>query len=294
MPKKIENTNNDVTLLRINGLAGHMLRLPSKTSRRELLLVYDMHMDIEAVRAFAKKLTRYGSVTVADMPGFGGMDSFYRIRRKPSIDNYAAYLASFIKLRFRTKRIIIVGIGVGGSIAVRALQKYPDVASKTNAVLLLGSLVERTDRNMSRGMRSLAKLGYRLLLLRPVSFVGSTVIMRGPFLRVALGLSNIQAAPMAKNEVTEEDRLWRHEDLRTHLYLQKELLAQTIPAGQLRVPAFAVAINTPKDFDYTAWHEHLKVIFQDVEVVHSRRKVFVRPAMLFEQLTPDAKKFLRQ
>ncbi len=116
--------------------------------------------------------------------------------------------------------------------------------------------------------------------------------MRGPFLRFALGLANLQSSPQSQ-EIAEQDRLWRGDDLRSHLSIQKELLAQTISLGRLDIPTYAIAINTPKDFDYAVWSEHLKIICTDLTVTHSRRKVEIAARDLFEQLSPDAKRFLR-
>lgn len=294
MAVKQKTTDSDVTRLRINRLAGRMLRLKNALHRQEILLVYDLHMDLESVRPLAKKLSRYGSVTAADLPGFGGMDSFYKIKRKPTIDNYCAYLASFIKLRYKSRRLTIVGLGVGGTIAVQTLQKYPDIAAKTNRVLLFGSLVDKSDRSQKVFTRKFSTVGYRLLLLRPISWMGRTVIMRGPFLRVALGLSDLQSAPLSKKDFAEQDRLWRGDDVRSHLFLQKELAALRMPLARLDTPAYALAINTPPDFDYSTWQEHLKIVFTDVVVAHSQRKVQVLPKEFFEQLSTEAKKFLRQ
>jgi hypothetical protein len=72
------------------------------------------------------------------------------------------------------------------------------------------------------------------------------------------------------------------------------LLDQTIALGRLSMPAFALALNTPKDLDYAAWSEHLKIVFSDITIMHSRRKVLIPTRELFEQLPPEAKKFLRQ
>lgn len=293
MPKKRTTEDQNITPLRVNKLSGRMLRLVSTRSRREILVVYDLHTDLEAIRGFAKNLSRYGSVTAPDLPGFGGMDSLTKMRHKITLGNYCAYLAAFVKLRYRNRRFTIVGIGLGATISVRMLQKYPDIAAKVNNVVLLGGLFERSDRRMSSMSRLAAKIGYKVLLLPPICFLGKG-IMRGPFLRVALGLANIQSRPMSKSALAEEDRLWRGDDLKSHLSLEKELLTQKLIESRLNIPAQALAINTPKDFDYSTWSEHLRVIFNDVTITHSRRKVSVPPKQLFEQLTPDIKKFLRQ
>src|SRR5581483_611837 len=100
--------------LNINKLEGRMLYAPSTSSaQRNILLVYGHHAMLERWWSLVQNLTEYGNVTMPDLPGFGGMDSFYKIGRKPTIDDFADYLAAFIKLRFRRKRITIVAISFG-------------------------------------------------------------------------------------------------------------------------------------------------------------------------------------
>jgi hypothetical protein len=85
------------TSLRINRLRGCMLVLPApKGKAKDILLVYGLHASLESVRPLAEVLNQYGKVTVADLPGMGGMTSFYSIGEKPTTSNYGSYLASFI------------------------------------------------------------------------------------------------------------------------------------------------------------------------------------------------------
>ena len=70
-----------------------------------------------------QNFNEYGAVTMPDLPGFGGMDSFYTIGRRPTIDAFADYLAAFIKLRYKRKRITIVGISFGFLVATRMPSK---------------------------------------------------------------------------------------------------------------------------------------------------------------------------
>ena len=86
----------------INGLKGRMLKVPASAKmKREIIFVYGHHASLERVYGFAEFLRRYGNVLVPDLPGFGGMDSYYKIHEKPTLDNLADYLASIVKLRAR-------------------------------------------------------------------------------------------------------------------------------------------------------------------------------------------------
>src|SRR3954468_11091969 len=119
--KKSKNPADYIVPLNINGLDGRMLKLPAPATKqaqgREILFVYGHHSSLERWWGLVQVLNRYGAVTMPDMPGFGGMDSFYKIGRKPTIDNMADYLAAFIKLRYKRKKIVIVGMSFGFAVA---------------------------------------------------------------------------------------------------------------------------------------------------------------------------------
>src|ERR1041385_6148442 len=97
--------------LYMNGLAGRMLRLPPpKSKKREILLIAGQHTSLERIFGMAEYLNRFGGVTSPDLPGFGGMESFYKIGEKPTIDKMADYLASFIKLRYKNRRFTVIAV----------------------------------------------------------------------------------------------------------------------------------------------------------------------------------------
>ena len=80
-----------------------------------------------------------------DLPGFGGMDSFNSIGRTPTIDEYADYLAAFVKMRYRRKKVTIIGISFGFVVATRMLQRYPELASKVDIVVSIVGFMHKTD-----------------------------------------------------------------------------------------------------------------------------------------------------
>src|SRR5438128_12108327 len=115
MPKtKPKNPQDYIEPLFMNGLQGRMLRLPApKGKSRDILFVYGHHSSLERWWGVVQDLNQYGSVTMPDLPGFGGMQSLYKIGEEPTIDNLADYLAAFIKLRYKNKKITIAGLSFG-------------------------------------------------------------------------------------------------------------------------------------------------------------------------------------
>jgi pimeloyl-ACP methyl ester carboxylesterase len=97
--------------------------------------VYGHHSSLERWWGVAKFLNRYAAVTMPDLPGFGGMDSFYKIGKTGSINNLADYLASFIKLRYKRKKVIVVGMSLGFVIATRMLQRCPELIKRVDMLV---------------------------------------------------------------------------------------------------------------------------------------------------------------
>src|SRR5262245_38040269 len=122
--------------LEMNGLKGRMLFMPApKNKKRNILLVYGHHSSIERMYGVAEDMNQYGEVIMPDLPGNGGMDSYYKIGIKPTLDTMADYLAAFIKLRYKNKRVTICGMSLGFVITTRMLQKYPDLTKKVDLLI---------------------------------------------------------------------------------------------------------------------------------------------------------------
>lgn len=150
MPKL--NPADYISPLHINGLSGRVLRLPAPPKKtREILLIYGHHASLERMFGIAEDLNQYGSVTMPDLPGFGGMNSFYKIGMKPTLDNLADYLAAFIKLRYKRSKITIIAVSFGFVVTTRMLQRYPHLTSKVNLLVSAVGFSHRDDFNFSRG-----------------------------------------------------------------------------------------------------------------------------------------------
>src|SRR5262249_48894244 len=146
MTKKTPDPQEYIKPLNMNGLPGRMLHMPApKGYNREILMVYGHHSSIERWFGLAQVFNKYGTVTMPDLPGFGGMRSFYKIGQKPTLDNMADYLASFIKLRYKRRRITIVGMSYGFVVATRMLQRFPDLAKRVDLIVSLVGFAHKDD-----------------------------------------------------------------------------------------------------------------------------------------------------
>jgi pimeloyl-ACP methyl ester carboxylesterase len=269
--KKLRNPVDYIVPLNINGLEGRMMHVPSpsKTKNREILLVYGHHAMIERWWGLVENLHDYGAVTVPDLPGFGGMDSFYTINRRPDIDVFADYLAAFIKLRYKRKNITIVGISFGFLIVTRMLQKYPELAKRVDLLVSVIGFMHKDDFVYSpRQRRTFAKIT-RLFATRPVSLFIRYVGLNKPFLKFLY--AKLPQSKLKLLEVTEEEfiasvdfetKLWQANDVRTHFLTTSEFLEVDNCQVKIDLPVHHVISQKDQYFNNEVVEQHMLIVFK--------------------------------
>lgn len=261
-----------VVPLNMNGLRGRLLCLPRKKGKpnREILLVQGHHTSLERWYGLAEVLNEFGSITVPDLPGFGGMDSFYKIGEKPSLDTMADYLASVIKLRYKNRRITIAGISYGFLVVTRMLQRYPEIAKKTDLVFSLAGFAHHEDFRFSGTRMRLYRLGAKVF-----SYSWSAAFFRNVALHPAVLRSVYHRTHNAKKKFdgyrSEEQKaltdfevvLWRGNHLRTHMSTTYEMLTVDNCRRRVDLPVHNVGVDADHYFDNNLVEQHLRVIFSD-------------------------------
>lgn len=260
-----------VVPLNMNGLKGRMLKLPAKKSKkREILLVYGHHASLERMYSLADVLNDYGSVTLPDLPGFGGMDSFYKIGEKPDMDTMADYLASFIKLRYKNRRITIVGISYGFTVITRMLQRYPEIAKKTDLLISVVGFAHHEDFTFSRTRHTLYWLGAKIFSTRVAAVLFKNIALHPSVIRsVYANTYNAKHkfdgldANDFKALMDFEVHLWRINDVRTYMYTSAAFLRLNNCQKQVDVPVWHVGVDMDNYFDNNLVEQHMRVIFSD-------------------------------
>ncbi|HZM63540.1 MAG TPA: alpha/beta hydrolase [Candidatus Saccharimonadales bacterium] len=263
-----------VTPLNMNGLQGRMLRLPAtKPTSRELLVVYGHHAMLERWWGIIQNFASFGNVTMPDLPGFGGMDSFYKIGQKPTIDNLADYLASFIKLRYKRRRITIIGISFGFVVVTRMLQRYPEIAKKVTVVVSCVGFAHRDDFLFSKARLRWYRYASLVASVPPNSFLFKRLFLNKWVLRYAYTKTHnarhkFEAAaaqsPEIFNAVLEtEIKLWAANDIRTHLYTTYQFLGIDNCQKRVDVPVWHAHAKKDYYFDNRVVEQHFRVIFKD-------------------------------
>lgn len=267
----VEKSSPYISPLEINGMSGRMLYMPApKGKSRNILFIYGHHSSIERCWGIMEELNQYGSVTMPDLPGFGGMDSLYKIGKEATVDNLADYMASFIKLRFKRKRLTIVGFSFGFVVATRMLQRYPDLVKKVDLVVSTVGFAHK-DEFAFTPMRYKAYLtGGRIFSRKLPSIFFKNVCLNPFVIRTVYrhthnakskfsGLNKENLKKMLDFEV----HLWQCNEVRTYMKTSVEFLTLDNCQKQIALPVWHVSVDADRYFNNALVEQHLRLIYQD-------------------------------
>lgn len=256
--------------LNINGMSGRMLHLPApkKYQNREFLFVYGQHSSLERLWGLMEVLNRYGAVTMPDLPGFGGMDSMYSIGSKPTLDNLADYLATFVRWRFKRRRVVIVGLSFGFLVATRMLQRYPDLTKKVDLVVSIVGFAHRDDFSFSRKRFLLYKYGSAFFARRLSAWVFQHVFLQPAWLRLVYSHSynarskfDGKSGAEFKATMDMEINLWKINDIRTQMQCNGEMFRLDNCRSRIDLPFYHISVDADQYFDNNRVEQHLRVVF---------------------------------
>ncbi len=261
----------------MNGLNGRVLDLPAtKKSKQQILLVYGHHASIERMFGLAEELNRYGAVTLPDLPGFGGMDSFYRINDEPTLDRLADYLATFVKMRYKNRRITIIGMSFGFLVIARMLQRYPDIAKKTNNVVSIAGFVHHEDFKMGFGQKFFFKAIAKFFTYKSTALFARYALLNRPMIQLAYWAAGDNNVKMRNSSIKErrkrvrfEVKLWQCNDVRTYCATGSTMLKVNLFQHKGTTDADVTHIRVAEDryFDNHVVEQHLGVIFRNVRCI---------------------------
>lgn len=252
----------------INGLRGRMLRMPApKNKTKEILVVYGQHASLERMEGFARALNRYGSITIPDLPGFGGMDSYFKIGLTPTIDNLADYLAAFIKLRYRNRRITIMTVSLGFAITTRMLQKYPDLADRVDLLVSGVGFLHYTDIKYSPRKVKVIRALTKILSTRVAAGIFGILLRIKPLLRWLLlraEKKNTDEPPEQKQaRIDFEVKLWQVNDIRTYFFTLNQIFNIDICSAKVSTRLECIAVKIDQYLDSGIVDQHLKIVFDN-------------------------------
>ena len=243
MKKKYSDSPSDhIEPFFINGLEGRVLKAKSKTKKSaQILLVGDLLDSIEQNWPLINDLRRYGNVSCYDLPGIGGMTDFGKIDHDISVNSYADYLASLIKLRYKKHKVILVGKGFGFVIITRMLMRYPLLAKKIITVVCINGEIHHDDLLLSIGDKKSLRMIFLIMSWQPFSFICRNLLKNKKLFSYLYNNSNLQLRNLvfrsqyALNHKALMDLL-ENNNFTTHFRLLHELLTLDNCISRIDVP----------------------------------------------------------
>lgn len=260
----------------MDGLKGRMISLPAKDplNYKEILFIYGHHSSLERWWGLIQVLSRYGTVTAPDLPGFGGMESFYKIGKKPTIDNLADYLATFLRRHYPDKQVTIAGMSFGFVIVTRMLQRHPDLCQKVTLLVSIVGFAHKDDFTFGRARYYTYLYGTRLFCHRPFSTVFRYVALNPLLLRPVYSRTH-NARHKFKQVSSQEEfnqlmkieiGLWHDNEIRTYMFTTAEFLELDNCGERVNLPIWHVAAKADHFFDNNLVEQHMRQIFSDFHV----------------------------
>ncbi len=278
MKQNSHNPADYIVPLSIDGLNGRMMRVPATTdSKREILFVYGHHSSLERWWGLVEVLNRYGSVTMPDLPGFGGMDSFYTIGQKPTIDALADYLAAFIKWRYKRKKVTIAGMSFGFVIVTRMLQRYPELTSKVDLLVSIVGFAKKDDFTFSKPRYWFYRLAAGAVTHKMSSMIFRRMFLNRHVLRLVYARTHNAKKKFEAAETKEdfdklmdiEIQLWQNNDIRTHMYTSVAFLTFDNTKKRVDLPVWHVSAKNDHYFDNNIVEQHMRRIFTNFHGVET-------------------------
>jgi pimeloyl-ACP methyl ester carboxylesterase len=277
MSKKFVNPADFIMPININGMDGRYLRIenPNRHNRREILFIYDMEANLEKWWGMAVALKVYANVTMVDLPGLGGMDSFYSIGLKPSFDNMADYLASFIKLKYKRKRLTIMGVGFGYAVVTRMLQRNPDVTKKVNSLVAINGYDHKDDFKLKKFDVFIMRIYSYLCSRRFIAWLLNATAYSTMALKYKYPVGKVRSfrgGPSKEFVRQFKIDLVKCTDLRTRMYLNLQLLKLDNCKIRIRNSMWHVTTsNSDQNVDKKLVEQHFRVTYEDY--VHLPTKI---------------------
>jgi pimeloyl-ACP methyl ester carboxylesterase len=273
MANLFELSEGYITPMSINGLNGRMLYMPAtdkKHKTNHILAIYGHHSSLERMFSIVENMAEYGNVTMPDLPGFGGMESLFKIGEKPDLDTMADYLATFIKLKMKNKRFTIVGMSYGFLVAARCLQKNPELQKNITGVMSLVGFTCIHDFSISKRRINTYKVITKIFSTPPGAAIFK-LCLSSPIIKTTYRLQASTHPKMkgaTKQELKErlnfEVYLWQCNDARTYMFTTNHFTVADIRGTRINVPLAHISVSNDQYFDNESVKRNLSNIFTGV------------------------------
>jgi len=265
--------------LELQGLQGRMLVHPSRRAGgggRTIVFVYGIHGSLERFYGVIHFLARFGTVVVPDLPGFGGMEPFYKIGRKPTLDAYGDYLAEFVAQQLPDGKLTLVGLSYGFVVLTRMLVRHPQLTKRVDLVVSAMGLADGRDVNLKWWLRLAVKALFWLGLVPPLAWLVQYFATRQWMLRLMYMGNNPKMKALKPEERPEliafEAYLWQCNDMRTYSQCMLELFALRQEGAKVPLPVQHIATTEDHWLNIVEAQRHIGAIYDPLVVHDSKLK----------------------
>jgi len=280
-----EDPTHYIEPLHINGMTGRVLFVTApKKRKREILVIYGHHSSLERWWGLIQNLHDFGAVYMPDLPGFGGMDSFYSVGKDASLDNYADYMAAIVRMRYKRKKVVIMGISFGFLVATRMLQRYPELVERVELLVSAAGFMRYDDFTFRKRRYNFYLYGARVLSTGPMPYLFRYTALTGPVLRAAYAQTNnakhkfghAKGNKALHNKMMDmEIDLWQSNDARTYLKTTTELLTVDNCKEQIPLTVWHAFTDNDNYFDNAVVEQHMRIVFKRFKPVKFDSKTHV-------------------
>ena len=263
--------------LEVDGLHGRLWRAPAlddKIQNHLIIVIYGHHSSLERSAGLVQYLRRFGQVMMPDLPGFGGMDSFYRRPAQPSIDNYAHYLEKFLADHCKEGQTFsIFGFSFGLLVVTRLLQLYPSRRKKVRLLCSLAGFLDGRSLNFSAARRFWCLRAVALIKTRPGSFCFRHLLLNGWVLRRFY--SRILSArgrfahypPNRRQELMEvEIELWRINEVRTWAFTAEAMIKGDLTSPPVGLNLYHLFAEEDHFLNNRHNNRQLRLVYNEVKL----------------------------
>jgi pimeloyl-ACP methyl ester carboxylesterase len=266
-----------VSKFSVEGLKGRILTHPSRkgSKGRTILFVYGIHGSLERFYGVVHHLANFGVIYVPDLPGFGGMESYYNIGKTPSLDAYGDYLAAVIKGYLpEDEPLTLIGLSYGFVVITRMLARHPELQPRIDLVISAMGLADGRDIKMGFPTRQAVET---LLFIGRLPYLGKVLqaIITNPVtLRLTYNDRNPKMKTLPKSErpsyIAFESYLWKCNEMRTYSVAMHELLNYRPPVSHIPLTLHHIETTSDHWLDIKSTVSHLDQIYARVVIHRSK------------------------
>ena len=267
-----------VSDLRVGGLKGRCWRAPAsdkRVSARAVVAVYGHHSSLERNLGLAQYLRRFGRVVIPDLPGFGGMDSFYAAGRRPTLDSYADYLKTFLDGEPDDGRpAVLVGFSLGFLVITRFLQRHPAYRKRVSSVVSVAGFVKHDCLKFGPARRFCYMLTADVIGTRLGAAAFRRLLLNKWVLRRFYARTYSARRKFAGRSAADRERfldmevgLWHLNDPRTWAFTAKQMLTCDLTGERLKLRLLHLDVAGDQFLDAAANLANLKKTYGKVETL---------------------------